>query len=246
MKAAGTVALLFTMGGTLLYPLFFAYALASRGRTGGDPAVESALLLKASVLPLVLSAAVTAVGTATVYHCPLARLPHPAGSCPIPLPHLCIRSKSFSFLLPLLRWLEKPSLLLLAVGALGYLAALVAAHLLPLPKTSALLGTALPAGLNPASVERALGHEAAHLLRRDHLASAAVELGRALFFWLPPARWLALAWRRAAEEAASEKRLHGRIEPVLCLLLLAVSATAAFLLLPTFHCAAEALLNLQP
>ena len=236
--------MLFTAGGLLLYPLTYVVALKLMRRT--DPATESELLLEASVLPPLLSVAITAVGTATAYHCPFARLPHHAGSCPIPFPHLCLHSKPFSSLLPLLRWMEKPSLLLLSVGVLGYLVALVVAHFLPLPKASALLGVTIPEGLCIASSRRIVGHEATHLLRRDHLASAAVELGRALFFWLPPARWLALAWRRAVEEAASKGEVHGRAGLAPQLSLLIISTVTALFLLPTFHCAAEALLDLWP
>lgn len=243
MRTLGTTALLFLSGGALLYSLAFASAQAlPRHRQGDDPALEAALLAQASILPLVLSAGLTIVGMLTAYHCPFAHLPPDTERCPLPFPHICLHSRPLVALVPLLRRLEVPAFCLLSVGMVGYAAALFAAHLLPLPRASALFGMALTTA--PSLPEKALRHEIAHLARLDHVASAFVELGRALFFWLPPARALAVAWRRAVERAASKEAVKCNFKPRA--LLSAASVTVMALFLPTFHCAAEALLGLWP
>jgi len=245
LRTAEVSALLFLAAGLPLYLLSFALSRILSRRLGKDHGTKALLLMAASVLPPPLAALVVAAGMGTAFFCPFCALPHASGPCPLPLPHFCLHSSPLLRLLPLVKLLGLPSLLLLILGVAGYAAATVAAHLfLPLPRASALFGVAMPDGLPPALAKKALRHEAIHLARKDHLASLLVELGRALFFWLPPARSIALAWRGAVEEAASGGVVGGRLGPSAALG--ACSLILALTMLPSFHCAAEALLGLWP
>ncbi len=241
MTLVRTGALLFTFGGTLFYTLSAVAVRICFRKEVDEPTLRARFLQTASTLPLLLTTMLTSVGLLTAVHCPL---PH-GERCPLPFPHLCLHSYPWVRLVPALHLLEPLCVALLLIGALGYVSAMIAAHMLPLPGASVICGVRLPRGLKGQSLRLVASHEAAHVMRGDPLASAFVDLGKALFFWLPPARWLSSTWRNYAEQAASQGAT--RVKASLSQNLVSSSFFLfALLLSPTFHCAAEALLGLWP